>query len=69
MSGLISLMAHRTHEGQAVKFFVVVRGSYSEIKQEFKLDAGDIHEAADRVRMKYPSHKEISIKTAMQSVA
>ena len=65
MSGLISLMAHRTHEGHAVKFFVVVRGTYNEIKQEFKLDAGDIHEAADRVRKKFPSHKEISIKTAM----
>ncbi len=48
-----------------MKYFVVVRGSYNEIKQEFKLDAGDIHEAADRVRKKFPSHKEISIKTAM----
>jgi hypothetical protein len=65
MSGLISLMAHRTHEGHAVKFFVVVRGTYNEIKQEFKLDAGDIHEAADRVRKKFPSHKGYSIKTAM----
>ena len=69
MRGLISLMGHRTPEGQAVKYFVVVRGAYNEIKQEFVLDAGDIHEAADRVRKKCPSHKEYSIKTAMQSIA
>jgi len=58
-------MLHRTHEGQAVKYFVVVRGTYNEIKQEFELDAGDILEAADRVRKKCPSHKEYSIKMAM----
>jgi len=48
-----------------VRYFVVVRGSYNEIKQEFELDAGDILEAADRVRKKCPSHKRYSIKTAM----
>ena len=62
-------MVHRIHEGQAVKYFVVVRGAYHEIKQEFELDAGDIHEAADRVRKKCPTHKEYSIKTAMQPLA
>ena len=52
-----------------MKYFVVVRGAYHEIKQEFELDAEDIHEAADRVRKKCPTHKEYSIKTAMQSIA
>ncbi len=52
-----------------MKYSVVVRGAYNEIKQEFELDAGDIHEAADRVRKKCPSHKEYSIKTAMQAIA
>ena len=41
----------------SVKYFLVVRGTYNEIKQEYEIEAVDILEAAGRVKKKNPSHK------------
>ena len=43
--------------GGTVKYFVVVRDTYNEIKQEYEIEAVDILEAAGRVKKKNPSHK------------
>lgn len=40
-----------------MKYFVVVRGTYNEIKQEYEIEAADILEATGRVKKKNPSHK------------
>ena len=36
--------------GGTVKYFVVVRDTYNEIKQKYEIEAADILEAAGRVR-------------------
>jgi hypothetical protein len=43
--------------GGTVKYFVVVRDTYNEIKQEYEIEAVDILEAAGRVKKKNLSHK------------
>ena len=43
--------------GGTVKYCVVVRDTYNEIKQEYEIEAADILEAAGRVKKKNPSHK------------
>ena len=48
--------------GETVKYFVVVRGTYNEIKQEYEIEAVDILEAAGRVKKKNSSHKGYLIK-------
>ena len=40
-----------------MKYFVVVRDTYNEIKQEYEIETVDILEAAGRVKKKNPSHK------------
>ena len=40
-----------------MKYIVVVRGTYNEIKQEYKIEAVDILEAAGRVKKKKTSHE------------
>jgi len=48
-----------------VKYCVVVRDTYNEIKQEYEIEAVDILEAAGRVKKKNPSHKGYLNRPAM----